>query len=258
MRETKLLLAFSWMPRQCLLQTGSQFFVFCLSLSSFLVLPFFFLCPPFILIAWAVICEVSRTRRPVCISRGCLRMYGTWGRVSGAAERMCPGWQGLQIYGVDVPLHFCPTDEKIPLFFFPHKHPPYPECTPPLPFLRSIRHILHAMLFRWMGSGSHKGERKEQRCGVDLGGESRKKVLLCNMSYQSSMDMGDPLGDRFWLSPKKGKWRTYIDPNVMQGKGGRRQRVNGSQHWSEDGLCYKEVWPHAGNNSFFTLWNLGS
>lgn len=39
---------------------------------------------------------------------------------------------------------------------------------------------------------------------------------LCYMSDQSSMDIGDPLGDRFWLSPKKGKWETQIDHNVIQ------------------------------------------
>ena len=38
------------------------------------------------------------------------------------------------------------------------------------------------------------------------------------MSDQSRMDIGDPLGDRFWLSPKKGKWQTLIDHDVMQEK----------------------------------------
>lgn len=98
--------------------------VFCLYVS--LSWPPFFLCPPFILNSWAVTCTLSRTRNPVCISqlavagikRGCLQMYGTRGRVSGAAERMCPAWQGPQIYGVDVPLHLWARDEKIPLFFF--------------------------------------------------------------------------------------------------------------------------------------------
>ena len=41
------------------------------------------------------------------------------------------------IYSVDVPLHLWERDEKIPLFFS-HNHPPYPECTPPLPFLLSF------------------------------------------------------------------------------------------------------------------------
>lgn len=41
------------------------------------------------------------------------------------------------------------------------------------------------------------------------------------MSDQSSMDRGDPLGDRFWLSPKKGKWKTQIGYNMIEEKGGR-------------------------------------
>lgn len=154
------------MPWWCLLQTGSWFLVFS-TVSSSPVLPFS-LCPPF-LISWAVICEVSRTRRPVCISqlaaaagtkRGRPQMYGAWGSVSGAAERTCPAWPGPQIYGVDVPLHLCARDEKIPLFFS-HKHPPHPECSPPLPFHLSFRPILLAMLFRGTGIGSHRGEKKE-------------------------------------------------------------------------------------------------
>lgn len=130
----------------------------------------------------AVICGVSRTRRPVCISQlavavvkcGRLQMYGTWRRVSGAAEKICPNWQGPQIYGVDVPLHLWARDEKIPLFFS-HKHPPYPECTSPLPFFLSFRPILHAMLLCWKGSGS-------QQCGsvVWTGwGKQKEGVAFC-------------------------------------------------------------------------------
>lgn len=37
------------------------------------------------------------------IKSGRAEMYGTWGRVSGAAEGIGPAWQGPQIYGVDVP-----------------------------------------------------------------------------------------------------------------------------------------------------------
>lgn len=107
----------------------------------------FILCLPFV-ICGAVICEVSRTRRPVCFSWlvvagikcGRLQMYGTWVRVSRAAERMCPAWQGPPIYGVDVPLHYGPEMKRFPCSFV--QHPPYPECTPSLPFLLSLRPIL--------------------------------------------------------------------------------------------------------------------
>lgn len=72
------------------------------------------------------------------------------------------------------------------------------------------------------------------------------------MSDQSRMDMGDPLGDRFWLSPKKGKWQTQIDHNIIQEK---KAGCSGCRHWSDYGLCHKEVWPNT--DSFFTFWNLG-
>ncbi len=60
---------------------------------------------------------ISLLAAAAVIKRGRLQMYGTWGRVSGAAERMCPAWQGCQIYRVDVSLHLWARDEKIPLFF---------------------------------------------------------------------------------------------------------------------------------------------
>lgn len=77
------------------------------------------LCMPF-LISWAVICKVSQTRRPVCISRlagimrGSLQMCGMLGIVSRAAERMCPAWQNIR-FMVLKSLHLWTRDEKIPL-----------------------------------------------------------------------------------------------------------------------------------------------
>lgn len=41
---------------------------------------------------------------------------------------------------------------------------------------------------------------------------------LHDMSDLSGMDGGDPLGDRFWLSPKKGEWQGSVDSNAIPGK----------------------------------------
>lgn len=41
---------------------------------------------------------------------------------------------------------------------------------------------------------------KAGRCFVGA-----SEASLYDRSDQSSMEIGDPLGDRFWLSPKKGK-----------------------------------------------------
>lgn len=153
-----------------------------LSLHSSLVYPFSPSCVPFILMSGAVICLVSRTRYPLFIpqladngiKRGRLQMYGTCYRVSGAAERMCPVWQDPQIYSVDVTLHLWDRwkDFLVP-FFFPHKHPPCPESSPPLPFILFLSPILYAMLICWPGSGS-LCEKKGVAVWIWVCGKSRK------------------------------------------------------------------------------------
>lgn len=56
--------------------------------------------------------------------------------------------------------------------------------------------------------------------------------LLYDMSDQSSMDRGDPLGDRFWLSPKKGKMQTKIDyDTILQKKAGHSEWMVVSIGW---------------------------
>lgn len=215
MQETKpeLLLGVSRLLRWCLLQTDSQFFVFCFSQSSFLIL--LFICARlFILTTVSIICETSWTRHLVFTSlmpakkkekQGRPQMYRTWCGVSEAAARTCPVWQGLQIYSVDVPLHLWPRDEKIPLFFS-HKHPPYPECTPPIQFLPFSP--------SYMPCGQSLGlTRVKDKVAVWFWLKSERSYCdllealrpLYNMLDQSSRERGDPLGDRFWLSPRKGK-----------------------------------------------------
>lgn len=121
------------------------------------------------LISWAVICEVSQTRHPVCISRlagimrGSLHMCGMWGIVSRAAERMCPVWQKHRIYGAEVSLHLSTRDEKIPLSCpqtpsLPWVHP----CTP-------ISSLLDpsCISFQWADIGSHRGITRQQWWGFD-------------------------------------------------------------------------------------------
>lgn len=202
---------------------GSTFSSLCpLFLSSFLMLSFL-QCPPFVLICGTVIFSVSTTKSPVCISlltdarikRGCLQMYGTWSRVSGAAERMCPAWHGPQIYGVDVFLHLWDRDEKIPLFSLSHKHSLHPERTSPLLFLLFLSPSCVPCWFAGEAVGLTRVKTSSSSCVVvDCVAKAEKRCCvlleplrpLHNMSDQSSRESGDPLGDRFWLSPKKGKF----------------------------------------------------
>lgn len=149
------------------------------------------------------------------IKCGCLQMYGTCWRVSGAAERMCPVWQDPQIYGVDVTLHLWDRHEKIslfPFFFFAFLTNTLPALKVPL---RSHSFSFLAPYCRLCPSaGQAVGlyvKRRKQQCGFECVTKAEGVLVepvrpLCNMSDQSSMEIGDPLGDRFWLSPKKGKW----------------------------------------------------
>lgn len=115
------------------------------------------------LISWAVICEVSQTRRPVCISqlaeimRG-FQMCGMWGIVSRAAERMCPAWQKHWIYGAEVSLHLWTRDEKIPLSC--PQTPSLPRVYPCTP----ISSLLDpsCISFQWADIGSHGGITKQE------------------------------------------------------------------------------------------------
>lgn len=68
------------------------------------------------------------------------------------------------------------------------------------------------------------------------------------MSFGSSLDIGDPLGDRFWLSPKKGEWR--LDYGTVLKHGGLAQRKSGCHYWSDERLCHEEVWSRTGQQLY--------
>lgn len=83
--------------------------------------------------------------------------------------------------------------------------------------------------------------------------EAENKVLVSAgateafvQSDKSGMDGGDLLGDRFWLSPKKGMWQ--IRRNGYRGK--RKQGA------VKGGFCPHHVWHMSRQQLIFHTWGV--
>lgn len=108
-------------------------------------------------------------------------------------------------YSVDLPRLFFTTDKKrCPCSFLSNTLPSYP----PLSFLLSFAPKFLMPCWCRACSCSHRGSNMskwQQNCAV-------KVFLFSSETLKSIMNQGDPLGDRFWLSPKKGK--SHVIKNV--------------------------------------------
>lgn len=97
--------------------------------------------------------------------------------------------------------------EKIPLFFFAQT----PSLTQNAPHSLSVLYSVIPMLPATAGQAVGLNRVRSSRVWIREGAES-----LHFYSYQSSMDTGDLLGDRFWLSPKKGKWEGLLSSFLVR------------------------------------------
>lgn len=141
-----------------------------------------------------------------------------------------------------------PEMKRFPCSFV--KHPPYPECTPPLPFLLSFRPILHVVPLggHWVSQGWKEGI----AVWFWLGGECSKKVLwfvggLCMIcQIEAAWTEEIPLEIGSGSARRKVSGKLWLSCHT--GQGGRTQWANGCQHWLDEGLCHEEVWSHTDNN----------
>lgn len=163
----ELILGVLWTPWWCCLHTSSDLgwpephLVFCLYLVF--LSSHFFLCPSFIVISGAVICEVSQTSHPVCISQlqsvGSLRCM-VYGVAYPGQQRGCDQLGKASDLWCRWSFAFMGNTWKESLvLFLPSATPPptYTECSPPLLF---FSFLAPSCMPCWSASGSRMGEKK--------------------------------------------------------------------------------------------------
>lgn len=147
-------------------------------------------------------------------------MYATFAAVSGAAETICLAGRRAKWFAVvDAPPcpHCSAFYEPEMKRFSCSPKPPDPVRTPPSPLLFLFFFKTH---LAWRPSGRCIGSHRALTGTLVrflLGGGSIQNHLFFffsfyNMSFGGShLAVGDPLGDRFWLSPKKGELQSAAD-----------------------------------------------